>query len=94
MALLTTATDKNKIIDQPPVERVDWMTYAGAKWERTITEERYRYVGMTYASAVSAAADIHAPLSGIIAIPRRGGANGSYYIEVNATTFGEWGVVA
>jgi hypothetical protein len=96
MAWLTTYTDTNKILDES-AERTETVTFLGSGIavvsERTVTEEKYRYVAMAKDSAASAmTALLAAAPAGTtrqVMIRRQGPANG-YDVCVSDIVYGDW----
>lgn len=77
MALLTTYTDANKVVDEPART---WTVVNGFRTsaylvqyriETTYQAEKYRYVGMTQATAMSCYAEFNDPAAGVNAAVRR-----------------------
>jgi len=99
MAWLTTYDDTNKILDES-AERTETVTFLGSGIavvsERTVTEQKYRYVAMAKASAESAmTALLAATPSGTtrqVMIRRQGPANG-YDVCVSDIVYGAWAAV-
>ncbi len=103
MAWLTTYNDTNKILDES-TERTETITVVTAAGlgggvtvsERTVTEEKYRYVAMAKDSAASAmTALLAATPSGTtrqVNIRRQGPANG-YDVCVSDIVYGDWSEV-
>jgi hypothetical protein len=93
MAWFETYTDTNKIVEGKrhweDSFTVDTPGIGPVVWTRNFTEETYRYVGMTYAAAVTAAAAIE-DLPLVTATVKRTGAAGSYSVEVSEITRGDW----
>lgn len=99
MAWLTTYDDTNKILDESS-ERIEQITFLGSGIavvsERTVTEQKYRYVAMAKASAESAmTALLAAAPAGTtrqVMIRRNGPANG-YDVCVSDIVYGDWATV-
>jgi len=97
MAWLTTYTDANKVIDgvRSDVEQFT-LTVPGIGpiiGHRAYTTTMYRYIGMTYSAAVTAAeaiSDASVPASPILATVSRENEAGAYTVNVTAITRGEW----
>ena len=99
MAWLTTYTDANKILDESPAytEQVTFMgSGIAVVSQRTVTEDRYRYVAMAKASAQTAKTELLAAApSGTtrqVTIRRQGPSNG-YDVCVSDIVYGEWAEV-
>jgi hypothetical protein len=99
MAWLTTYTDANKILDESPAY-TEQITFIGSGIavvsQRTVTEDRYRYVAMAKASAETAKTELLAATpSGTtrqVTIRRQGPSNG-YDVCVSDIVYGEWAEV-
>lgn len=99
MAWLTTYDDNNKILDES-TERTEQAIFLGAGIavvsERTVTEEKYRYVAMAKASAESAmTALLAAAPAGTTrqCVVRRNGPANGYDVCVSDIVYGAWAVV-
>jgi hypothetical protein len=99
MAWLTTYTDANKILDESPAY-TEQVTFLGSGIavvsQRTVTEDRYRYVAMAKASAQTAMTELLAATpSGTIrqATIRRQGPSNGYDVCVSDIVYGEWAEV-
>jgi len=99
MAWITTYTDANKILDES-FAYTEQVTFLGNEIarvsQRTVTEDRYRYVAMAKASAQTAMTElIAATPSGTtrqVTIRRQGPSNG-YDVCVSDIVYGEWAEV-
>jgi len=99
MAWLTTYNDTNKILDES-TERTETVTFLGSGIavvsERTVTEQKYRYVAMAKDSAASAMTELLAAApSGTtrqVMIRRQGPSNG-YDVCVSDIVYGAWAEV-
>jgi len=64
-----------------------------APFERSITETRYEYRGMTETAADTCVTAVNDPDNGIVAVKMRSGEGGAYKVEVTTITEGAWGAV-
>ena len=93
MAWLDSHSDANKIVDEDRsyTKTLVIMRYFGGTFRKTCTQEitdiEYRYVGMTYAAAVTCAA----AMSGEAQIQRENDA-GAYQVLVTEITEGDYAV--
>lgn len=99
MAWLTTYDDTNKILDESTERTEQVITFGSGSAvisERTVTEDKYRYVAMAKASAESAmTALLAAAPSGTTrqCVVRRNGPSNGYDVCVSDIVYGDWAVV-
>jgi len=87
MGWLANYADANQKIIDEEMTYYESLSYAVAATEtppyflRTVTVSKYRYVGMTYAAAVTCAAAVDNPPA-IVATVHRGSDAANYYVSV------------
>jgi hypothetical protein len=93
MAWLTTYDDTNKIVDSESErqERISYFFGTPVVYSRTITDQTYRYVGMTYAAAQTCVGALASPTV-LCELVRENDA-GAYTVRVNSQTIGDWAEV-
>ena len=92
MAWLTTATTTNRvdISAESYPESFTVIFDGGSTSTRTVTTTKYKYVGMTEASAKSNAITINDPANDIYAAAQNDGKGGNWRIDVTETTATAW----
>ena len=89
MGWLTTYTAANKV-DLSKRSYPDRVRYFATAYVRTITESRYKYVGMTQAAAETAQAALNSIATNVLAVAKKEGPGGNWMVEVTTTTYGAW----
>ena len=94
MAWLETYTATNKITDETTSQGENLSYTVSAEdepvvYQRTLTTAKYRYVGMTEATAITAQAALNAPPDQVATL-RRENDGGAYMVEVTAVTRTAW----
>jgi hypothetical protein len=94
MAWLETYTSDNKITDEYTAQGESLSYTVSAEedpvtYERTVVTSKYRYVGMTEATAITAQAALNAPPD-TVATMRRENDGGAYMVEVTTVTRTAW----
>ena len=87
-----TYDDTNKIVDEE-ITREEISQVYGGTWtnlKRTVTETRFRYVGMSYAVAADCEAAMVSAGKKIVQLYRENDA-GFYGVRVTDVTYGAWG---
>ena len=98
MAWLTEHSDANKIVDGSTgyaysysYRSVDGDGYVTNNLRRMVTNAEYRYVGMTYAAAITCMSAMQA--AGNTASLYRENDAGAYGVRVSGTSYDDWEVV-
>jgi hypothetical protein len=90
MAWLTTYGNFNKIVLEDYEDSIEEVFQNGISWKRTVSQQTYKWVGMTQATAELAATATNDPETKVNAVAKRENAGGAYMTEVNGLVRGPW----
>jgi hypothetical protein len=90
MGWLETYGDFNKIVLDDHEDSVEEIFQNGISWKRTVSQQTYKHIGMTEATAEAAAAAINDPATKVHAVSKRENAGGAYMVEVSGLVRGDW----
>lgn len=91
MGWLNTYGPTNKVDVETREWQEDLTNPGGATTlSRTVTMSKYKYVGMTQATAETCQAAVNDPGNGVTAVAKKAGRGGNWNVDVTSVTFTGW----